>query len=207
MLLVGATGLVGRHVLTLALDDPRIATVVAPVRRELPPHPKLVAPYIDYERLDPQAFWWRADAVVCTLGTTIRTAGSQTEFRRIDHDYPLEVARLARAKGTPIYVLNSAIGANACSRFFYNRVKGELEMDLRQFKFDTLALVRPGVIGGQRDDFRFGERLLVAALTLSGPMLPRQWRINPAINIARALLNAALKPQPGVQVVPAERMA
>lgn len=206
LLLVGATGLVGRHVLQLALTDPRIAAVVAPTRRSLQPHAKLSTPRIDYQHLDEDAPWWRADAVICTLGTTIRTAGSQGAFRQVDHDYPLAVARLACAQGTPTYVLNSAIGADAGSRFFYNRVKGDLEHDLRDLGFDSLALVRPGVIGGHRNEFRLGERLLVAMLRLAGPLLPKRWRLNPAANIARALLDAALAPQPGVHIVPAERM-
>ena len=126
LLLVGATGLVGRHVLAQALADPRVGGVTAPARRELPAHLKLASPRVDFERLTDAADWWQADAAICTLGTTLRTAGSKAEFRRVDHDYPLAVARLARAAGTPTYVLNSAIGADADSRFLYNRTKGEL---------------------------------------------------------------------------------
>ncbi len=206
LLLVGATGLVGRHVLERALADPRVGRVVAPARRELPAHSKLFAPRIDYEQLDEAASWWHADALICTLGTTLRTAGSQAAFRRVDRDYPLAVARLAHAQGTPTYVLNSALGADARSRIFYNRVKGELEDDLRRIGFDSLTLVRPGVIGGHREEFRFGERVLAGMLGLAGPLLPRRWRLNPAPNIARALLDAALAPIPGVHAVEAGTM-
>eukprot|EP01133_Synstelium_polycarpum_P022825 gene22825-27378_t len=120
LLLVGATGLVGRHVLALALADARVATVVAPVRKALPAHPKLQAPLVDFDRLPPDVPWWQADAVICTLGTTMKAAGTRQVFRRVDHDYPLAVARLALAAGTPAYVLNSAAGASAGSRIFYN---------------------------------------------------------------------------------------
>lgn len=207
LLLVGATGLVGRHVLQRALADPRIASVVAPTRRALPGHAKLSSPSVDYERLDEGADWWRGDAVICTLGTTLRTAKSEAAFRRVDHDYPLAVARLAHAHGTPTYVLNSAIGADTGSRFFYNRVKGELEDALQQVGFDALTLVRPGVIGGHRDEFRLGERMLVGALRVAGPLLPRQWRLNPASHIARALLEAAMAPQPRLSIIGAGKMA
>ncbi|MGJ7489078.1 NAD(P)H-binding protein [Variovorax sp. ZT4R33] len=207
LLLIGATGLVGRHVLQRALADPRVDAIVAPTRRALPTHAKLSSPSVDYERLDEDASWWRADAVICTLGTTLRTAGSQAAFRRVDHDYPLAVARLAHAHGTPTYVLNSAIGADAASFFFYNRVKGELENELRQVGISSLTLVRPGVIGGPRDEFRLGERLIVGALSVAGPVLPRRWRLNPASNIAQALLEAALASQPGVSAIDAEKMA
>ncbi|MEJ2800783.1 NAD(P)H-binding protein [Comamonadaceae bacterium PP-2] len=206
LLLVGATGLVGRHVLELALADARVASVVAPVRRALPAHPKLSSPQVDFDRLDPEASWWKADAVICTLGTTMKVAGSQAAFRRVDHDYPLAVARLAHAHGTPTYVLNSAVGADAQSRFFYNRVKGELEQALESEGYASLAFVRPGLIGGEREEFRLGERLLVSALAWSGPLLPRRWRLNPAPQIAQALLTAALEPQPGRHVVTADRL-
>ena len=201
LLLVGATGLVGRHVLELALADSRVTDVVAPVRRALPEHPRLQAPQVDYERLPDDAPWWKADAVICTLGTTMKLVGSAEAFRRVDHDYPLAVARLARRHGTPTYVLNSAMGANSRSLFLYNRVKGELEQHLEQVGFSSLTLVRPGLIGGPREDYRRGERAMSKVLSVLDPALPRAWRINPAATIARALLDAALAPQPGVHVV------
>ena len=206
LLLVGATGLVGRHVLALALADPRIGRVVAPSRRPLADHPRLQAPLVDFERLPGQADWWRADAVICTLGTTLRAAGSRAAFRRVDHDHPLAVARLARAHGTPTYVLTSAIGADAGSRLFYNRVKGELERDLAAVGFESLTFARPGVIGGQREEFRLGERMLTATLDVMALVLPRRWRPNPAPSIARELLEAAIQRPAGIHVVASDRM-
>jgi len=207
LLLVGATGLVGRAVLQLALDEPAVSAVVAPGRRALPAHPKLEAPLIDWEALPEDAGWWRADAAICTLGTTLRAAGSQAAFRRVDHDYPLAAARLARRHGARAYALNSALGADPASRFFYNRVKGELEQALRGLDYPSLTLVRPGLIGGRREDFRAGERAASWALRLAGPLLPRRWRINPAPRIARALLDAALRAEPGLHIVESERLA
>lgn len=207
LLLVGSTGLVGRHVLDLALADPRVDEVLAPARKPLPGHPKLHAPLVDYDHLPEDADWWRADAVICTLGTTLRTAGSREAFRRVDHDYPMAVARLARKHGTPAYVLNSAMGADASSRFFYNRVKGELEADLRQEGFQSLTLVRPGLIGGKRDESRAGEKFATVILNTLGPVLPRKWRINPAEKIARALLDAAIQQPPGVSTVSSDALA
>ncbi len=207
LLLFGCTGLVGRHVLAQALSDPRVDAVVAPVRRALPDRPGLLAPVVDFDALPADAPWWRADAVVCALGTTMRAAGSEAAFRRVDHDYPLAVARLSRSHGVQTYVLNSAIGADAQSRIFYNRVKGETERDLAALGFASLTLVRPGLIGGQRDEFRAGERVALLALGAMGPVLPRRWRINPADRIARVLLDAAIGAAPGMHVVASERMA
>lgn len=207
LLLIGSTGLVGGHVLDQALADPRVTAVVAPVRRPTARvHPKLSSPPIDFEHLDPDASWWHADAVICTLGTTMKRAGAKAAFRRVDHDYPLEAARLARTRGTPTYVLNSAIGADVDSRFFYNRIKGELEQDLLKEGFVSITFVRPGLIGGGRAEFRLGERVSAGVLNVLGPILPRRWRVNPATRIAEALLTAALAPQPGQHVVTAEHL-
>lgn len=207
LLLVGATGLVGRNVLAQALADPSVGAVVAPTRRELPAHPKLRNPQVDFDCLPQDADWWQVDAVVCALGTTMRAAGTEEAFRRVDYNYPLAIAGLARAHGSSTYVLNSAIGADARSRFFYNRVKGELEQALAGAGFESLTFVRPGVIGGHRDEFRLGERLMVRGLTLTAPLLPKRWRLNPAPRIASALLEAAIRPKTGVQVVASDRMA
>ncbi|WP_308920850.1 NAD(P)H-binding protein [Janthinobacterium sp. J1-1] len=207
LLLVGATGLVGRHVLRLALADARVTTVVALARKPLPAHPKLIAPLIDFDALAPDASWWRADAVICALGTTMKVAGSQAAFSKVDFDYPLAVARLARAAGTPAYVLNSAAGANPASRFFYNRVKGELERALATLDFASLTQVRPGLIGGERESVRTGEAALAIVLGALAPVLPRRWRINPAERIAQALLEAAVASAPGVHVVSSDHLS
>jgi len=201
LLLVGSTGLVGRHVLDLALADARINAVIAPVRRTLPDHPKLLAPTVDFEHLPEDADWWRADAVICALGTTMRVAGSKEQFRRVDHDYPLNVARLARQYGTPTFVLNSAVGADPSSRFFYNRVKGELEQDLAKLGFHSLTFVRPGLIGGKRDEPRPAEQVASLVLGVLHPILPRSLRINPAKTIAKAMLDAAAAARPGRHIV------
>lgn len=207
LLIVGSTGLVGRHVLELALADHRVDAVIAPVRKPLPEHPKLFAPVLDFDHLPEEAPWWQADAVICALGTTIKVAGSQEAFRRVDHDYPLAIARLARHNGVSAYALNSAMGADASSRIFYNRVKGELENDLRVLDFPSLTFVRPGLIGGKRDEFRLGEKIGALVLTVLGPLLPRAWRINPAEKIAQALLEAAIERKPGVHVVSSDRLS
>jgi uncharacterized protein YbjT (DUF2867 family) len=201
LLLLGATGLVGRHVLELALADPRVTGIVAPVRRALPKHHKLLAPVVDFERLPDGAGWWGADAVICALGTTMRAAGSQDAFRRVDKDYPLAVARLARQRGTPTYVLNSAMGANPSSRFFYNRVKGEVERELSSLGFQSLTIVRPGLIGGQRQERRLAETVGGTILKLLAPVLPQRLRINPAATIARVMVEAAVAAVPGQRVI------
>jgi uncharacterized protein YbjT (DUF2867 family) len=206
LLLLGATGLVGRHVLAQALAHPEVEAVVAPVRRPLPAQAKLTAPVVDFDALPEDATWWRADAVICALGTTMRIAGSEAAFRRVDHDYPMAAARLAHAQDTPTYVLNSSVGADRKSRMFYTRVKGEVEHDLAQLGFRSLTFVRPGFIEGDREEFRAGERITLAALRVFDGVLPARWRRNPADRIAAQLLESALAAPTGVHVVTSDRM-
>ncbi|WP_313345413.1 NAD(P)H-binding protein [Stenotrophomonas sp.] len=202
VMLVGATGLVGGQVLQQLLDDVRCDAVVAPTRRALGlANPALLNPVVDFEQLPADAAWWAVDAVICALGSTIKQAGSRESFARIDHDYPLRVAGQARAHGAHAFVLNSAMGADAGSRLFYNQVKGRLEQDLRALGYPSLTLVRPGLIGGERAKRRTGEHLASLVLGALGPVLPRAWRINPAGRIAAAMVDAALVPRPGVHVI------
>ncbi|HVJ39588.1 MAG TPA: NAD(P)H-binding protein [Stenotrophomonas sp.] len=202
ILLAGATGLVGSHTLSLLLDDPRCTALIAPTRRPLGRrHPKLDNPVLDFDDLEQVARGWSADAAICALGTTIAIAGSREVFRRVDHDYPLALATALRAQGTRVFVLNSAMGADVRSWFLYSRVKGELERDLRALRFDSLVLVRPGLIGGERAAPRKGERIASTLLGSFAPVLPRAWRINPAPMVARAMVDRALQPVPGERVI------
>ena len=100
----------------------------------------------------------------------------------------------------------TAGGADSASRFFYNRVKGELERDLAGIGFRSLTFVRPGLIGGQREEFRPGERLALFALGVLGSALPRRWRQNPADRIAFKLIEAAVEAVPGTHVVSSGEM-
>lgn len=206
LLVVGATGLVGQSVLQQALANPRIARVIAPSRRPLPAHARLHNPVVDFEHLPGDADWWATDAVICTLGTTIRTAGSQAAFRKVDYDYPLSVARLALQHGATTYALTSASGANPTSRIFYSRTKGELERDLAALGYASLAFVRPGLLGGERAEQRTAERLGAQVLGVIGPLLPRRYRVVPAESVAAALLRCVLEPKPGVQVLESEAL-
>jgi uncharacterized protein YbjT (DUF2867 family) len=206
LLLVGATGLVGREVLRLALADPRIEHLTAPTRRPLAPHARQTNPQVDFDKLPPEAPWWKADAVICTLGTTIKKAGSKEVFHRIDHDYPLAVARLARAHGARRFALVSSIGADPLARSFYLRTKGELERDLDACGFPSLTLVRPSLIGGRRDESRPAERFAMLAMAAFHPLIPRRFRMVPAERIARALLQAALAAIPGRHVIESEAL-
>lgn len=207
LLIAGATGLVGGITLDKALADGRIARVTAPSRSALPPHPKLANPIVDFEALPANAEWWRCDAVICALGTTRAKAGSAEAFIRVDHDYPLAIARAAKTHGAQAFALVSAIGADSGSRLLYNRTKGEVEASIAALDYPSYTIVRPGLIGGDREEFRAAERVSEAILRVFAPVLPRGWRISPAEHIADALIEAVLAARPGRHVVSAAALA
>jgi uncharacterized protein YbjT (DUF2867 family) len=208
LMLVGASGLVGQQVLRQSLVHPAVDAVLAPTRRPLAPAAKLENPLVDFERLPAQAPWWKVDAVICTLGTTMAQAGSKAAFRRVDHDYPLEVAERARAAGAGAFVLNSALGAAADSRVFYNRVKGEVEDAIAALGYPSLTLVRPSLLdGGPRPDGRPGERIGLLVARIFRPLIPARYRAVATEAVARTLLAAALARTPGVHVVESEHIA
>ena len=128
-------------------------------------------------------------------------------IRAVDHDYPLAVARQVRSRGAARFALTSTMAANAGSRFLYTRTKGELEERLKDLRFPSLTLVRPGLIGGQRDEARAAERIAGAILGTLAPLLPRRFRISPAWRIAQVLTDAAIEGPPGCQVVEAGSLA
>ncbi|HEV2611203.1 MAG TPA: NAD-dependent dehydratase [Noviherbaspirillum sp.] len=206
LLIVGATGLVGHSVLELAKSDPRVRSIVAPTRRALPRHAKLQNPVVDFDKLPHDAPWWRVDAAICTLGTTMRDAGSRDAFRKVDFNYPVAVANHVRRHGATAFALNSAMGANAESRIFYNRVKGEVEQALTALNFPSLTIVRPGLIGGKRSTVRPAELIGMKTLLAIGLLLPRRYRVVPAERIAKSLIDSACKAIPGINIIESENI-
>jgi uncharacterized protein YbjT (DUF2867 family) len=196
-LLLGATGAVGSEVLALALADPRVRRVVAPARKALPAHEKLLNPIVDFAQL-PDAGWWEADACICSLGTTLRLADSAEAFERVDRHFVVEAASRARAAGTPCFAYNSSLGADEKARSFYLRIKGLTEKDLEGLGFTSLTHVRPSLLdSGPRPDSRPGERLMLAISRPIKFLLPKSIRPVSTQAVARALLSAAEQARPG----------
>ncbi|WP_020202314.1 NAD(P)H-binding protein [Cupriavidus sp. WS] len=202
VLILGATGLVGRNALRQALEHGSIETVIAPTRRALPAHPKLDNPVSsDLQALLPEMARRPVDAVICAMGTTIGKAGSKAAFRHVDYVLPVAFAKLARQQGAGAFALVSSPGASLSIPLFYCRTKGEVERDIRAIGFESLTIVRPGMIGGERDEFRLAERMIFPLAALLRPVLPRGLRINPAANIARALVAAVAAALPGERMI------
>ena len=201
ILLAGATGLVGKHTLAILLSDDRVTQVVAPTRRTLVPHPKLLNPITDSKDFPIDAAWWAVDGAICALGTTRAKAGSATAFRAIDHDYALAIAARVRRGGATRFALTSSMGADARSRFLYPRTKGELENAVSRLDFPSLTIVRPGFLGGDRDENRSMERIMGAILRITAPILPVGARISPASTVAAILVEAAIAGGAGIHRV------
>jgi uncharacterized protein YbjT (DUF2867 family) len=193
-LLAGATGLVGGHLLARLLSHPAYSRVDVLVRRELPIRdPKLIQHVVDFDHLE-AGLSIAADDVFCCLGTTIGKAGSREAFRRVDHHYPLALARLGKTAGALQFLMVSSLGANARSRVFYSRVKGETERDIASTGVKKVVFMRPSILRGERQEVRAGERAgifigrMIAPLMI-GPL--RKYRPIDADDVAAAMLYAA----------------
>jgi len=158
VLLLGASGLIGSHCLSLLLSDDRFDKVIAVVRRPLNiSHPKLVQTIVDFDKLDNYAAEIKADAVLSTLGTTIRKAGSSVNFTKVDYEYQLKVAEIAKRNGAKTFILLSSAGANKRSMMLYTKVKGEVEDAISKLGYEKVIILRPSILIGERAESRPGE--------------------------------------------------
>lgn len=207
VLILGATGQVGQALLHLALQHPEISHVVAPTRRPLTPHANLNNPLVDFEALLEEAAWWKTDLALCALGTTLRQAKSRAGFYHVDHDYVLTSVGLAHRAGTPVFGLVSSLGADASSRVFYLKAKGETEQALSALGLASLVLVRPSLlIGGPRSSARMLEAFGLFLGKHLTSLLPRRYRAVTTLQVAKALLEAGLRAPAGVHVIESEQL-
>jgi uncharacterized protein YbjT (DUF2867 family) len=191
VIVAGPTGLVGRELVQLLLDEPEVTEVVALTRRPLAiPHPKLTEALVDFEHLQ-DIVSPAVDDYFCCLGTTLRQAGSQEAFRTVDLVYPVTIAHVALAAGATRCFFVSAMGASPASRVFYSRVKGELEAELARLPFRTVVAIRPSLLMGEREEFRMGERAALAVMRPLAALVPAKYRAVAARTVARALVAAA----------------
>jgi uncharacterized protein YbjT (DUF2867 family) len=198
--LLGATGLVGRHTLDLLIRDPSFTRIVVLTRRKFAEAtaPRVEAHMVDFDRMEDRPDLFGVDQVICALGTTIKAVGGSRErFRAVDFDIPITAAKLAAQKGAHHFLLVSALGANARSRVFYSRVKGELEDALRPLPFNSLTIVRPSVLLGERAERRWGEELIKRV----GFLFPPAYRPVQARDVAAVLVRAARRDAPGMTII------
>lgn len=192
-IVAGASGLVGSRCLARLLDHPAYDRVTVYSRRPLAlAHAKLRIELVNFDHL--QALEEQCDDIFCCLGTTIGTAGSQAAFRRVDHDYPLALARLGKTAGAQQFLMVSSLGADARSAVFYSRTKGETERDIASSGLPRVVFMRPSLLLGERHERRPGEWVgafvgrMIAPLLL-GPL--RRYRPIHADDVAAAMVYAA----------------
>ena len=194
-IIVGATGLVGSHLLERLIQDARYGKIVLLSRRQ---H-DLTSSKIDTVITDFSSDQLLKDSMVgdevfCCLGTTIKKAGSQENFRKIDLELPLKVAEHAVANKVPGYYLVSSLGASSRAMNFYGKTKGQLEEALKHLNIERLAIFRPSLLLGKRPAYRFGESVATAVMPLLNPFLIgslKKYRSIHADAVAAAMVNIA----------------
>lgn len=206
----GATGLVGRALVDELLADGRYAEVTTIGRRALDArHERLRQRVLDLSQTVPADVPEGATVAFCCLGTTIKTAGSQDAFRRVDHGLALRFARACRDAGVASFHVVSAVGADAGSRVFYSRVKGEMERDVRALAFPTTCVYRPSLLLGERSERRPGERAGMVAARALDPLLRGplgKYRAVPAATVARAMARHARSGVTGFHTHPSDEL-
>lgn len=198
-LVLGATGLIGNLLTHQLVKSPHYEKVKVLVRTPLNwQHPHLQEVLFDFER--PNGLVTQADDIFCCLGTTMKKAGSKEAFRKVDYQYPVDIARLSVANGAKQFAIVTAMGADPESSFFYNRVKGEVERDLMALNFPTLLIFRPSLLHGNRSENRLGERLAEGAMRLLNPLIPAKYKAVEAAKVANAMLTTSQQELVGTHV-------
>jgi uncharacterized protein YbjT (DUF2867 family) len=189
----GATGLVGKELVYELIENKDYLKVIAVVRTLLPiSHGGLEQIIIkDYSQLEQFKDQLKADTYFCCIGTTIKIAGSQDAFRKVDYDIPVAIAGIASELGVSNLVVISSVGANPQSSGFYLRTKGEMEVSVKDIFKGNLKIVRPSLLMGHRTEFRFGERaavifMKVFGIFMFGPL--SKYRGIYAWDVARAMI-------------------
>jgi uncharacterized protein YbjT (DUF2867 family) len=220
--IIGSTGLIGYELISQLLADPKFKIVVSISRRPLSAssqnisgHEKLREIIFDFKNwnelknqiisFDPD----ENDAAFCTLGTTLKKAGTPAAFRAVDHDLVCEFAACIRATHVGHFLVVSALGASSTSLVFYNRVKGEMEGDLKKLEFPHLTIARPSLLLGERDEARWGESLATRLSPVLQPLFLgplKKYQPIGAERVAAALVTAARTPGSKIQVLESSEM-
>lgn len=192
---IGATGLVGKEVVKLLLDNPQFDKVRIFVRRDSEiVHPKLEQQIVDFSSTESWEKQLKGEVLFSALGTTLKKAGSKEKQYQVDVSYNLEFAQKAKQNGIETYVLVSAIGADANSRLFYNRIKGELDEAVLKIGFRKLTILRPSALAGDREENRWTEKISVPIVAFVTRFMFKKYRPIEGRTVARSMINAALRP-------------
>jgi uncharacterized protein YbjT (DUF2867 family) len=200
-LIAGASGLTGSYLLNDLLNQNTYNLIKILVRKPLKmQHSKLEQIVYDFDQPMPGVI--KADHVYCALGTTIKKAGSKEAFRKVDYEYPLQIAKTAYENGAKKFAIVSAMGANTKSMFFYNRVKGQIEEAIKEIPFEAIYIARPSMLLGPRKEYRLGEELGKRLMTSLGFLLPANMKAVHASKVATCLTNKMNRDEKGIHIIP-----
>lgn len=204
--LLGATGLTGKHLLYLLLADARYERVRVIVRKSIKQlHPKLEEIIVDFRN---EAAFKEAigtgDVIFCCIGTTMKNVnGDKTLYRQIDYDIAVNAAKFGAENSFSDYVLISAVGANAGSGNFYVRLKGEVENAVSAFSYKSVYIFRPSLLMGSRNETRTGEKIFQAIMPVFSFLMIGGFQKYKPIHIetlAKGMLNAPFTNNTGVHI-------
>lgn len=210
-LIVGSSGLVGSELLQLLVKSDDYVQIRSLVRKPLENNDnKVVETVIDFDHLSQYKDLFNVDDVFCCLGTTIKKAGNQSEFKKVDVDYPFEIAKLAKMMNVQKFSVISSIGANPNSKIFYSRMKGLMEKQLTELELNSLNIFRPSLLLGDRKEYRFGEKfsgfmLKILSFLFIGKL--KKYRAIEAKTVAMAMLKNAQLAKNGVHIFSSETIA
>lgn len=209
-IILGASGLVGSHLLKDLLESDYYQKVIAFARRDLGIQPdKLTTHIVDFDKPDTYRSLVEGDDLFCCLGTTIGKAGSQDAFRKIDYELPISFARMAKDNGVQQYLLVSSIGANAKSSVFYLKTKGECEEVICNIGLDSVSIFRPASLSGNRQEFRLNEKIMLPILKLFSFLLVgklRKYRPIEASKVAQTMFETAQKQSKGIHIFESDKI-
>ena len=192
-LVIGATGLVGRQLVNLLLDDVRYEKVKVFSRKTTGiSSPKLGERIVDFSLVESWKELVVGDVLFSALGTTLARAGSKGAQYKVDFTFQYDFARIAAQNGVPALILVSSLGADILSKFFYMRMKGELEQAVRDLNFPGCVILRPGPLAGKREDFRLAEMLGVNAIRLLNKVgFLKAYEPISGLQVAKAMIKSA----------------
>lgn len=208
VLLAGASGLVGGCLLQLLTESNQIEKIVLLSRKATKhSHPKITEYLVDFDAPNSYASLVIGDLVFCCLGTTIKVAGSQQNFIKVDCTYPIDMAKAAKANKVPAFHLVTALDANASSSIFYNRVKGQVQDAIAAIGFDVCCFYQPSMLLGERTSKRPAERVGQKMMVFLDFLIPARYKAISGISVAQAMLRLALTPKQGLQIIPSDELS
>ena len=205
--LIGASGLIGNHLVEQLLHDDYFGTVRVLVRRGLAfNHPKLQQVIVNFNSInDYTTKFGKGNIIFCSVGTTQKKVkGDKVAYEKIDHGIPVNAAQIGVDKDFKKFLIVSSIGANPISNNFYLRLKGKVEKDIKLFPFNSISIFRPSMLLGKRDESRPGEKAgQIFMQAVSFLFFGRFKKYHPAsaADVAKAMIAQSKKEEPGIHIL------